>query len=74
MSPTPEVKNTTIEISLNSEEKQVLEKAARLKGLTLTRYLLENALTIAKEEISQSESVVVSEVEWDMFLSVLDNS
>ncbi|MEM7554788.1 MAG: DUF1778 domain-containing protein [Cyanobacteria bacterium P01_A01_bin.84] len=59
---------------LSNEEKQVLEKAAAMRELTLSEYLLENALTIAKEEISQAESVVISEVEWDIFLSTLDNS
>ena len=74
MSSTPKAKKTTVEIKLSNEEKQVLEKAAQIRGITLREYILENALNRAQEEVSQLESVVVSEVEWDIFLSTLDNS
>lgn len=74
MSTSPEARNTTVEIQLSEEEKQTLETAAATRSLSLSEYLREMALIAAKEEITQPQSGLLSEGEWEVFLSLLEGS
>ena len=74
MSTSPQARNTTIEIQLSEEEKQALETAAANRCLSLSEYLLETALIAAKEEIVEPQSTLLSEGEWEVFLSLLESS
>lgn len=73
MSTSSEAKITQIEITLNEEQKQTLEKAAAMKCLTLNEYLLGLAINAATEEIPEPESIVLSESDWEIFASALEN-
>ena len=72
MSMSPQARNTTIEIKLSEEEKQTLETAAASRCLSLSEYLREMALSAAKEEVTQPHSSLLSEGEWEVFLSLLE--
>lgn len=72
MSTSPETRSTTIEIQLSEEEKQTLETAAASRSLSLSEYLREIALVAAKEETIQPQSTLLSEGEWEIFLSLLE--
>lgn len=73
MSMSPQLRNTTIEIKLSEEEKKALETAAANRCLSLSEYLREMALIAAKEEIAQPQSSLLSEEEWEVFLSLLES-
>lgn len=64
---------TTIELKLSEDHKKILEKAAAKKCMTLSEYLLDLALNAATEEIPEPESIVLSERDWEIFVSALEN-
>ncbi len=73
MSTPSQVKTTQIEITLNEEQTQTLEKAAAMRCLTLSEYLVELAINAATEEIPEPESMVLSEQDWEIFVSAIEN-
>ncbi|OKH40238.1 hypothetical protein NIES2119_04320 [[Phormidium ambiguum] IAM M-71] len=64
---------TTIEITLTQEQKETLEKAAAISSQTLNEYLLAAALQLAEEIPLQPEAIVLSEKDWEIFTSALEN-
>ncbi|MBW4496966.1 MAG: DUF1778 domain-containing protein [Oscillatoria princeps RMCB-10] len=64
---------TTIELKLSEDHKKTLEKAAAKRCMTLSEYLLDLALNAATEEIPEPESIVLSERDWEIFVSALEN-
>ena len=55
MSSTTDIQKTSINLTLEPEQKQLLEKAAALRCLTVSEYLLQLALDAATTEVSQEE-------------------
>ncbi|MBR8838985.1 MAG: DUF1778 domain-containing protein [Stigonema ocellatum SAG 48.90 = DSM 106950] len=68
-----ETETTTIELTISQEHKETLEKAAAKKSLSLNQYLLEIALNAAKASLTTPEKIVLSERDWDIFVSALEN-
>lgn len=64
---------TKIEINLTQAQKETLEKAAAIRCLSLGEYLLEAALNLAEEQPLKPESSVLSEKDWEIFTSALEN-
>ncbi|WP_255325065.1 DUF1778 domain-containing protein [Xenococcus sp. PCC 7305] len=58
---------------VNSEEKKLLEQAASIKGLGLSAYMLSLTLTSAREDIAAYQKLTLSNKEWDIFVSALEN-
>jgi uncharacterized protein (DUF1778 family) len=71
--PTHPPQTTTIEITINQEQKQLIEKAATLWGLSLSEYLLEVALNLAGEMPLKLEAIVLSESNWEIITSAIEN-
>jgi uncharacterized protein (DUF1778 family) len=71
--PTHPPQITTIEITINQEQKQLIEKAATLWGLSLSEYLLEVALNLAGEMPLKLEAIVLSESNWEIITSAIEN-
>ncbi len=71
--PTQVPQTTTIEITINREQKELIEKAATLWGLSLSEYLLEVALNLAEEMPLKSEQIVLSEPNWEIVTSAIEN-
>ena len=69
---TPTDTQTKIEFTLSQADKEILEKAATAKSLTLNEYLLEIALKAAKET-PEVEQIVLSERDWEIFASAMEN-
>lgn len=65
-------KQSRIELRVNPEDKQTLEAAAALKGLSLSAYLLSLGLDAARAEIAMHERLVLSNNDRDLFLAALD--
>jgi uncharacterized protein (DUF1778 family) len=64
---------TTIEIILTQEQKEVLEEAANIKCLSLSEYLLEIALKLAEDPPLKPETIVLSERDWEIVTSAIEN-
>lgn len=72
--PTPaEAKKTSIELEITLEQKQTLEKAAALAGVSLNVYLLQQVIYAAEKKIASPEQIVLSERDWNLFTSTLEN-
>ena len=64
---------TKIEINLTQAKKEILEKAASIRCLSLSDYLLEAALNLAEEQPLEPESIVLSERDWEIVTSAIEN-
>ena len=73
MSTTTQTKTTTIELTLSEEQLTILKKAAALRFLNLNEYLLEVGLKTAEEPLPPPEEIVLSERDWEIFVSALEN-
>ncbi|WP_017721021.1 type II toxin-antitoxin system TacA family antitoxin [Kamptonema formosum] len=71
--PAHSQQTTTIELQLSEDQKKTLEEAAARRCMTLSEYLLDIAVNAATEEIPEPESIVLSERDWDIFVSALEN-
>lgn len=66
-------KSTRIEIRINPEIKSIIEKAARIKGKTLSAYIVGNSLSNAKKDIEQLETLSLDKKDRDMFYDLVVN-
>jgi uncharacterized protein (DUF1778 family) len=73
MSTTTKTKTTTIELTLTEAQLTILKKAAALRFLSLNEYLLEVGLKTAEEPLPPPEEIVLSERDWEIFTSALEN-
>ena len=73
MSQTSSVKNSRIDLRVTKEQKEILKKAASLRGMSLTAYTLLHLLPFAQQEIEEHERLVLSHRDRDLFLSMIEN-
>ena len=73
MSETSNAKDSRIDLRVTQEQKQLLEKAASLRGISLSAYTLLHLLPVAQQEIDASERLVLSNRDRDLFLSIMEN-
>jgi uncharacterized protein (DUF1778 family) len=73
MSTTTDTPITKIEISLSQAQKETLEKAALMRFKTLNEYLVEVALNLATQTPPEPEQIVLSDRDWEIFASVIEN-
>ena len=71
MSASP--KTNRIDLRVSKEQKELLETAASIKGLSLSSYLLTNCLSIAQADIVEHQKLVLSDRDRDLFLSLVAN-
>jgi len=64
---------TKIEITLTQAQKEILEKAASSRCLSLSDYLVEAALNLVEEQPLQVESIGLSERDWEIVTSAIEN-
>lgn len=73
MPETVHPKSRRIDLRVTPEQKELLERAAALQGVSLSAYTLFHLLPIAKQELDAHERLVLSDEDRDLFLSVLEN-
>ena len=66
-------KDSRIDLRVTKEQKEILEKAACLKGISLSAYTLSYLLPIAQQEIAEQEKLILSDCDRDLFLAALEN-
>jgi uncharacterized protein (DUF1778 family) len=62
-----------IDLRVSSEQKELLERAASLQGLSLSAYLLSHGLKAAKAELETYQKLVLSDRDRELFLSLVTN-
>ncbi|MEH2060370.1 MAG: DUF1778 domain-containing protein [Nostoc sp.] len=73
MSETSSAKDCRIDLRVTQEQKELLERAASLKGISLSAYTLFHILPVAKQDIDANEKLVLSNLDRDLFMSVMEN-
>ncbi|MGB3510265.1 MAG: DUF1778 domain-containing protein [Microcoleaceae cyanobacterium] len=73
MEATTNTQKTSITLTLEAEQKQLLEKAAALRCLTVSEYLLQLAFDAATKEILEPEAIVASDRDWEIIESAILN-
>ncbi|HEY9705379.1 MAG TPA: DUF1778 domain-containing protein [Allocoleopsis sp.] len=62
-----------IDLKVSSSQKVLLEKAANLKGLTVSAYLLSHGLEAAQADLIAYNKLVLSDRDRNLFLELLEN-
>jgi len=75
MGTTSETNNKVnrIDLRVTSSQKDLLEKAAALKGLSLSAYLLSHGLEAAMADLTDYQTLVLSDRDRDLFLALLED-
>jgi uncharacterized protein (DUF1778 family) len=71
MSRTATIRSERIDLRTNTEIKSTIERAAQLRNTTLSAYLLDSALQKAKEDLRDTETILLHEADRDLFFSLL---
>ena len=67
----PEKVRERIDIRLRPQQKQWIEKAAYLKGLTVTDFIIQHALEIAQRTIREHETWTLEQPDAELFAKAL---
>lgn len=65
-------KTARIDLRMTEEQKEEVELAASLNGISLSQWSLENLLANAREAIAKSGHTVMSPEDFDAFVDALD--
>lgn len=65
-------KDARIDLRMTSEQKEEIELAASLGGISLSQWSLENLLASAREVIARSGHTIMSPEDFDAFSVALD--
>lgn len=70
---TTKSKQSRVDLRVSPEQKELLERAAFLRGLSLSSYLLSNSIEAAIKDIESHSKFVLSDNDRDLFLSLMEN-
>ena len=73
MSEIPTAKNSRIDLRVTGEQKALLEKAASIKGVSLSAYTLLHLLPQAQKDLEAIERLTLTDRDRDLFLSAIAN-
>ncbi|MCL1474517.1 DUF1778 domain-containing protein [Argonema antarcticum] len=73
MSTSTKTQEVKIELKISQELKEKLQKAANMRCMILDEYLLEILQDAAEQPIPEPESIVLSERDWEKFVSAIEN-
>lgn len=65
------VKNTRLDIRTTTSAKEILEQAANMMGTTLSAFMLESAMSKARDIIAQNQVIHLNHKESERFISSL---
>lgn len=66
-------KEDVIHIRTAPQDKQLIEKAADNVGLTISSFILQNAIRAARKELSEVEKITLTNQDAKLFLSAITN-
>ena len=67
------LKTKRIDIRANSSQKNILERAAELKNISLSSYVLSTSLKQAQLDIAENETITLSNNDRDLIMKLLEN-
>jgi uncharacterized protein (DUF1778 family) len=71
----PEIKNERLELRLTNQQKDVIARAARIRGFkTVTDYLLHMAITDSAQALRDHQLMDLSERDRKLFMKKLNNA
>ncbi len=73
MSESTKSKDSRLDLRVTLEQKELLERAAAIKGVSLSAYTLSHLLPAARQDIDSHEKLVLSNRDRDLFMSVMEN-
>ena len=73
MSDKTRIKDNRIDLRVTQEQKELLERAAALKGISVSAYTLFHVLPAAKQDLDSHERLILSNRDRDLFMSVMEN-
>jgi len=68
------IKNNRIDIRVDDSNKETLERAAQLKNLSLTSYIISVCIRQAKLDIQENETLLLSQTDRDLIYELLENT
>ena len=70
---TTKSKNDRLELRLASQAKDLLSRAATVRGQSVSEFVTASALLRARKILASEESIVLSETDSEIFFKALDN-
>ena len=67
------LKNERIDLRANITQKTLHERAAELKHVSLSSYVLTSSLKQAQADLAENEIIVLSEADRELLMSALEN-
>jgi uncharacterized protein (DUF1778 family) len=67
------LKDVRIDLRANSDQKSLLERAAELKHISLSSYILATSLNQAQLDLTANETLVLSNRDRNLVMDLLDN-
>jgi uncharacterized protein (DUF1778 family) len=67
------LKDVRIDLRANSDQKSLLERAAELKHISLSSYILATSLNQAQIDLTESETLVLSNKDRNLVMDLLEN-
>jgi uncharacterized protein (DUF1778 family) len=73
MPKTSDAKNNRIDLRVTQEQKDLLEQAASLKGVSLSAYTILHLLPLAQKDIAAQEKLLLSDRDRDLLMASIEN-
>ena len=73
MSDKARTKDKRVDLRLTQEQKELLERAAALKGISVSAYTLFHVLPAAKQDLDSHERLILSNRDRNLFISAMKN-
>lgn len=67
------VKNSRVDFRVSDVQKSLLERAAEIKHLSLSSYILSSSIKQAEQDIAENEMLILSNRDRDLVMSALEN-
>jgi uncharacterized protein (DUF1778 family) len=67
------ISDSHIHLRAKASERDLIDQAARLKGMNRTQYIMSAALEKANEALSASSTLFLNDEQYDRFVELLDN-
>ena len=67
------VKDSRVDFRVSDVQKTLLERAAEIKHLSLSSYILSSSIKQAEQDIAENEMLILSNRDRDLVMSALEN-
>ena len=67
------VKDSRVDFRVSDVQKTLLERAAEIKHLSLSSYILSSSIKQAEQDIAENEMLILSNKDRDLVMSALEN-